>query len=192
MIEHFWNRLPGPIWFNANAIYREQVTRARDGAVFVELGAWKGRSTSFMGVEIANGGTKMSSTRSIRELGRRRRVDHRRPAVKEGSLYEEFLRNIEPVREYVKPLRILDSEAAARFGKGSVDFVFADAGHTYEDVTNDLVAWWPKVRRVGVMAGDDWTWRDPKNGQYSVRQSGSPIFQPPLLRDRVVGGHDVS
>ncbi len=39
----------------------------------------------------------------------------------------------------------------------SLDFVFLDASHTYEDVKNDICLWLPKVRYGGVLAGDDYT-----------------------------------
>jgi SAM-dependent methyltransferase len=180
MIEHFWHRLPGPIWFNANEIYREQVMRAGNGAVFVELGAWKGRSAAFMGVEIANSGRDIEFYAVDTWLGSAGESAHKTdPDVQESTLYEAFLENVEPVRDWVKPLRELSTEAATHFGDGSVDFVFVDAGHTYRDVTNDLVAWWPKVRPGGVIAADDWSFRDPSDGQRSVRRAVRRYFNRP-------------
>ena len=153
---------------------------ARDGAVFVELGAWKGRSTAFMGVEIANSATDIEFYAVDTWLGSAAESVHDAdPDLQEGTLHQAFLQNIEPVRAYVRPLRELSTQAATRFGDGGVDFVFVDAGHTYQDVTNDLVAWWPKVRPGGVMAGDDWTLRDQKDGQRSVRRAVRRYFNRP-------------
>ena len=53
-MKHFYEEIEG--WFQFSKPYLEAVASARDGAVFVELGCWKGRSASFMGVEIVNSG----------------------------------------------------------------------------------------------------------------------------------------
>jgi cephalosporin hydroxylase len=45
--------------------------------------------------------------------------------------------------------------AAARFSDRSLDFVWLDAGHRFEEVIADLQAWRPKVRDGGVIGGDD-------------------------------------
>lgn len=51
---------------------------------------------------------------------------------------------------------VLDSvEAARKFSDGSVDLVFLDADHSYEGVTEDIRAWWPKVREGGWIGGHD-------------------------------------
>ena len=57
MIEHYWQTVPG--WFHAEGLYRRMVEGAKDGSLFIEIGSWKGRSASFMGVEIANSGKKI-------------------------------------------------------------------------------------------------------------------------------------
>lgn len=38
----------------------------------------------------------------------------------------------------------------------SLDFVYIDAGHTYEDIKSDYEAWFPKVRNGGVISGHDY------------------------------------
>ncbi len=35
------------------------------------------------------------------------------------------------------------------------DFVFIDAGHTYDEVCVDLAAWWPLVKVGGILGGHD-------------------------------------
>lgn len=45
--------------------------------------------------------------------------------------------------------------AAARFADASLDWVYLDADHSYESVSADLRAWWPKVRVGGMLAGHD-------------------------------------
>ena len=38
----------------------------------------------------------------------------------------------------------------------SLDFVFIDAGHTYEECLEDLEAWYPKVKKGGLISGHDY------------------------------------
>jgi predicted O-methyltransferase YrrM len=47
-------------------------------------------------------------------------------------------------------------EAAKQFENKSVDFVFIDAAHEYEDVQNDIEAWLPKIKTGGIIAGHDY------------------------------------
>jgi hypothetical protein len=47
-------------------------------------------------------------------------------------------------------------EAAKQFEDGYFDFVYIDSDHSYEGVTEDLEAWYPKVRKGGMIAGHDY------------------------------------
>jgi hypothetical protein len=49
----------------------------------------------------------------------------------------------------------LSVRASERFADRSLDLVFIDASHLYEDVRDDIRAWRPKVRAGGVLAGHD-------------------------------------
>jgi predicted O-methyltransferase YrrM len=46
-------------------------------------------------------------------------------------------------------------EAAQLFADGSLDFVYIDASHEYEDVKADIQAWLPKMKRNAILSGDD-------------------------------------
>lgn len=46
--------------------------------------------------------------------------------------------------------------AAAMFKDGQLDFVYIDALHYYEDVSEDIALWFPKVRKGGIFAGHDY------------------------------------
>ena len=37
----------------------------------------------------------------------------------------------------------------------SLDFVFIDAGHEYEEIKNDIINWGPKLKSGGILAGHD-------------------------------------
>jgi Methyltransferase domain len=46
--------------------------------------------------------------------------------------------------------------AALLIPDDSVDFVYVDARHDYCGVMEDLLAWWPKLKKGGLMAGHDY------------------------------------
>ena len=48
------------------------------------------------------------------------------------------------------------SEAAVtNFEDESFDFIYIDANHSYESVKQDIELWFPKVKRGGIIGGDD-------------------------------------
>lgn len=62
--------------------------------------------------------------------------------------------------------------AAAKFADGSLDFVYIDGDHSYAGVTEDILAWYPKLRTGGVLAGHDYCPGNPQRGHvYGVIQA---------------------
>lgn len=48
-------------------------------------------------------------------------------------------------------------DALADFEDRSLDFVYIDAGHDFDNVMQDIIGWARKVRKHGVVAGHDYT-----------------------------------
>jgi len=165
-MEHFYQNIDG--WFNFEDLYREMVREAKDRAEFVEIGAWKGKSSAFMAVEIIN-----SEKDIILHV-----VDHFQGSeehqtegdVVEGILKQTFLSNTAPVEDVIQLWPMHSALAVSHFEDRSLDFVFIDAAHDYESVKEDITMWLPKVKRGGVIAGDDYsTWP-------GVKQAVDEIF----------------
>lgn len=75
-------------------------------------------------------------------------------------------------------LRLTSKEAAALFTDGSLDFVYIDANHSYEAVTEDIKLWWPKVKSGGVFAGHDYVNGDIKpQGVFGVKSAVDEFVQ---------------
>jgi len=55
--------------------------------------------------------------------------------------------------EFIKKPSI---EAAREIPDGSLDFVYIDAMHDFDNVIMDIIAWTPKVRRDGIVSGHDY------------------------------------
>jgi len=129
------------------------VNKFESGSHFVEVGVWKGRSACYMAVEIINSGKDIKfdcvDTFDWIEQG-----DISQD--KFTGLYETYLRNIEPVSNIINTIRKLSLDAAKDYDDNSIDFIFIDAAHDYENVKADIDAWLPKVKEGGIIAGHDW------------------------------------
>jgi hypothetical protein len=154
-MEHFYQHIQG--WFGFENIYREAAELIKDGDHFVEVGAWKGKSTSFMAVEILNRGLNVKFDVVDTWDGTPDEPAHDTdPHLK--YLYEHFLSNMRPVEGYYTPLRMTSMEASKLYDDNSLDFVLIDADHRYEPVKADILAWLPKVKPGAILMGDDAPW----------------------------------
>lgn len=70
--------------------------------------------------------------------------------------YQETVARLKGYEGRVEIHRESSLHAAERFRDAQFDFVYLDANHSYEAVRDDLHAWWPKVKRGGMLAGDDY------------------------------------
>lgn len=52
-------------------------------------------------------------------------------------------------------LRMYSVEAARKFADDFLDAVYLDANQSFESVTDDLNAWWPKIKVGGILGGHD-------------------------------------
>jgi predicted O-methyltransferase YrrM len=74
-----------------------------------------------------------------------------------GLLYRVFLANLQifELETTVVPFRGTSIDAAALFEDGSLDGVFLDGSHIYEDVLTDIDVYLPKLRKGGILFGHD-------------------------------------
>lgn len=56
----------------------------------------------------------------------------------------------------VNGVRMPSVDAARMFADGSLDVVYIDAAHDYESVKADILAWRPKLKPGGILAGHDY------------------------------------
>ena len=152
-MEHIYHQPQfGEDWFTYPKLYQDMVKRFPSGSIFVEIGAWKGKSSAYMGVEIANSKKKIDFYCIDTFEGS---VEHQNnPEL--PYLYDIFKSNMKPVEGYYKDLKMTSMEAVKKFENKSIDFVFIDGSHEYEDIKNDIISWMPKVKKGGVLAGHDY------------------------------------
>ena len=158
-MNHYYQNIQG--WFDYEEVIRLAIDKATDGAKFVEIGAWKGKSAAFAGVEILNSGKDITYYAVDHFLGSE---EHRNPvsphydyASISGDLKAQYLVNIEPVKSVVKTLDMQSGEASKKFKKASLDFVYIDGSHDYDSVCVDIEIWLPKLKPGGMIGGHDYT-----------------------------------
>lgn len=153
MISHIYHQPHfGEDWFTYPELYREMVKRFPSDSKFVEIGSWKGKSSAFMSVEIANSGKKIDFYCVDTFEGSAEHQNN--PEL--SHLYNIFKDNMKPVEGYYQDMKMTSMEAVQKFENESIDFVFIDGSHEYEDIKDDIISWLPKVKRGGVLAGHDY------------------------------------
>ena len=88
-----------------------------------------------------------------------------------------------------KFVRSTSREAAKNFPSKILDFVFIDAGHTYEEVKEDIALWYPKVRDGGIVAGHDYGGRSDRRGVWGVKRAVDEMAAEKNKIITVGGGH---
>lgn len=143
-------------WFSWEALYSRMVNMFPNGATFIEIGTYLGKSACYMASKIKESGKDIDfycidpfdidvSGISVREQG--------------GSWLPLFLDNVKRLglRAYIIPMCVRNLEAVKHFVRNGVDFVFIDAEHDYASVRNDIKTWVPIIKPGGVVAGHDYT-----------------------------------
>lgn len=132
--------------------------RALRGGIFVEVGSWKGRSTSFIGAVCMANGTRLVC------------VDHWRgssdllaetyaAALAVEDVEQTFRKNMSELGIAAEVIAEPSTLAAERFEPHSVDRVFLDAGHDKASVAEDLRVWSERLVPGGVLAGHDYDFK---------------------------------
>ena len=160
-MEHFFQELDG--WFDDpidRELYSEMVEKYPSGSHFVEIGSYKGKSSSLMAVEIINSNKDIRFDCVDTWLGSPERQVL--AEVRNDMLFDIFTENTKPVVHKINAVRAASAEACSLYEDKSLDFVFIDADHSYEAVKEDLEAWFPKIKDGGTIAGHDYG--NPSNG----------------------------
>ena len=149
------------------------------GGTWVELGSWTGRSAAYCAVELINQ-NKLGPFYCVDTWKGEAAIAYDQNIVQD--LEKIFKQNLKPVLGHIEMLSMISWEAADQFSDDTVDFCYVDAGHSYEAVTNDLTAWWPKLRPGSMFAGDDYT-----KGYPGVQKAVWDFFGPRDIKVRRSG-----
>ena len=149
----FYEKIDG--FFDYSGQYSGFALDCPDNAHIVEVGSWLGKSAIYLASEFAG-------------YGKRVRIDcvdtwdggndeYLKNKIGSLNLYDAFIQNVDDAgfSDIIKPIREKSILAAERYENNSLDLVWIDAGHSYEEVKEDIKAWYPKVRYGGLIAGHD-------------------------------------
>jgi len=85
------------------------------------------------------------------------------------SFYESTKKRMEPYNCWL--VRKFSLDAAKDFEDESLDFVYIDANHDYENAYKDIEAWSKKVTKGGIVAGHDYIRRKNQDKFFSIVQA---------------------
>lgn len=158
-------------WQAHPCLYLKLVEQVRPRLI-VEVGVWKG-STTLIFAEALRHYRSVSRGKVVAvdtwlgalEFWRKRADDLTRDLKFVNgypSVYYNFLSNVvhQGLQDQVVPFPSPSLMAAQYFRvmkpPVSIDILHLDGSHEYEDVAADLAAWWPVIRKGGVVIGDDY------------------------------------
>jgi len=130
-VKHFYKNVSGH--FNYEGVYEDTIayTPPNSPEKYVEIGAWKGKSICYAAVAIINSGKNITiDSVDTWEGSPGESVLMNDDSVKNNTLYNEFITNIEPVKHIVTPVKMSSVEAAKQYADNSLFFVLL-MGHTY-------------------------------------------------------------
>jgi glycosyltransferase involved in cell wall biosynthesis len=160
-----WDVVPG--WLNVPRMYERVIDEIPSGGSLVEVGIYGGKSSFLMMDRIKE--LKKPVDYTVVDIWSDPAI---RKAWAEAALW---------YRPLFSELWMLSTQAAQRFEDNSIDAVIIDADHQYVSVREDLAAWVPKVKRGGIVAGDDFrnpSW--PGVERAVTRVLGSVEYIPPM------------
>lgn len=145
-------------WFDYEDTYKSVFDSLTDNAHIVEVGCWLGKSACYM-AELIKGQNKKVRFDC---------VDIWRVPVNSGlhhvisgnksSQVHDFVNNLNNagVLDLVNVIQLPSLEVVNIYPDKSLDFVFLDNDHSEAHVYEELEAWWPKIKKGGILAGHDY------------------------------------
>lgn len=140
----------------------------RDDALIVELGAWKGKSTTAIAKSIPKNATLVTVDTWLGQPDLR--ITAHREAI-ENDIFLIFLDNMKifdiDVSWYTGQssglyyLRMESTLAPIFFKNNSIDWIFIDCDHT--KFGEDIDSWYRKIKPRGIISGHDYQWGGAKD-----------------------------
>lgn len=158
-----WTEIPG--WFAFANAYDAAVENAKDGAIFIEVGVFLGRSTAYLASKIKE--SKKQISLYVIDTFQADSLDNEEVKEKikqhalcsNGSfidLFWKYMKDLE-LTDFIKPLKNTSDEAFELLKNVQADFVWIDGCHEYEQVLTDIKNYTKLLKpETGVIGGDDY------------------------------------
>lgn len=175
-------------FFDFEEIYQEAVFNAKDGAHFIEVGVMMGKSACYLAECIKQSGKKIrvdliDKWDCEEDLNATPVFDYTVPYGEGQTAYPEgarmvgypvvwkkcintCMKNLERagVLEYFNFIQYDSHLAHILYAENTIDFIFIDGDHSFKGCYEDLVNFYPKVKKGKIFAGHDYS----KKGQPGV------------------------
>jgi hypothetical protein len=138
-------------WFNYQETYKFLLSKVPDDGIFVECGAWLGKSSAYL-CDHAKNRIKVFIIDTW--AGSPDELTTTQALATKTNIYKIFSENMGN-RKYTA-LKMDSCEAADKFDDNSLDVVYIDMTHTYDAVKRDIQHWLPKVKSGGYISGHDY------------------------------------
>jgi hypothetical protein len=92
-------------------------------------------------------------------------------AAEHEKRYETTVRKLSPFGKRSNLLRLTSAEAAKLYKSETLDFVYIDANHSYEECRKDIGLWFPKLKKGGIFAGHDYLDGNLPEGNFGVKRA---------------------
>lgn len=173
-------------------------SRLPAGAVIVEIGSYKGKSTIWLASGISNQPESL-----VYAIDPHKGSSERKGEYGKINTLPEFMNNVKKagLGNFVQPIACESEKAAKSFDK-KIDLLFIDGSHTFEAAKNDFVLWSQRLKPDGWVVMHDATvlsgpWKVAKKYIFLSREYrdtgmlGSMVFgrHVPLgnLFDQIIG-----
>ena len=152
MQNDYWKTVFG--WFDFEKTYDDAINHLKDGDIAIELGTFLGRSTCYFAQRLKESGKKVKFYACDIFDGT---VAPFMPEDWQRNFFVVFLDNLKKqgIDDMVIPFVGDSLDFVKNFEDKSVSFIFIDDDHRGDHIYKELVAWYPKLKPDGIMAGHD-------------------------------------
>lgn len=115
-----------------------------------EIGVYKGRCTAMWNVMLMNRNIAYDYYA----------IDHFMGSVEHEKNYDYYGATVDNLAPIINKINLIKNDSISEsknYPDEFFDIVYIDASHDYESVKNDILHWLPKVKRGGIICGDDYT-----------------------------------
>jgi predicted O-methyltransferase YrrM len=169
--------IPGHLSPGEGTYLHNLASRLVSGQRVVEIGAYMGRSTSYIASALRPGVEFYSIDIWLPDL-----PAESAPPITNKETFDVFQMNIVRWNDKIQVLRGYSAEIGSVWDKGAIDLCFIDADHSYEGVKKDIVTWLSHMRKGGRMCFHDYA--QPTSG---VRSAVDHNFIPLATDLQLIG-----